>query len=106
MVAFLQLYDGIGRYELSMELRNLADDSGLAAGLFGNLDFPERLAKMEVGLPIDSMRLPIAGRYEIAILLDGRELATQFIDAEVANAEWSSARRFRRVAGAIAEREQ
>lgn len=87
LVAFLQLYDGIGRYELSMELRNLADDTGFAAGVFGNLDFPERLAKMEVGLPIESMRLPNAGRYEIAILLDGRELATQFIDAEATNAE-------------------
>ena len=85
LVAFLQLYDGIGRYELGVELRDLADESSVAAGIFGDLDFPERLAKMEVGVPIDSMRLPRPGRYEIAVLLDGQELATQFINAEAAN---------------------
>ncbi|MGH7135009.1 MAG: DUF6941 family protein [Pirellulales bacterium] len=85
LVAFLQLYDGIGRYEVSVELRDLADESSVAAGIFGHLDFPERLVKMELAVPIDSMRLPHLGRYEIAVLLDGQELATQFIDAEVAD---------------------
>jgi hypothetical protein len=85
LMVFLQLYDGIGRYHLSMELRNLADDSSVAAEIFSHLDFPERLAKMELVLPIESMRFPSAGRYELAILFDGQELATQFIDAEVEN---------------------
>lgn len=34
LVAFLQLYDGIGRYELSVELRDVADESSVAAGTF------------------------------------------------------------------------
>jgi len=85
LVAFLQLYDGIGQYEVSVELRDLADERSVAAGIFGHLDFPERLVKMELAIPIDSMRLPHPGRYEIAVLLDGQELAMQFIDAEVAN---------------------
>lgn len=38
---------------------------------------------MDVALPIDSLRLPDAGRYEVVLLLDGRELATQFFDAEL-----------------------
>ena len=42
---------------------------------------------MELVLPIDSMRLPHAGRYEVALVLDGDELATQFIDAEVVNGQ-------------------
>lgn len=87
LVIYLQLYDGIGRYELSLELRNLADDSSVTAEIFSHLEFPDRLVKMELVLPIESIRLPRAGRYEIAILFDGRELATQFIDAEVANGE-------------------
>lgn len=82
LALFLQLYDGIGRYELSIELRNLADESRVAAGLFGHLEFPERLVKMELAVPVDRMRVPQPGRYEIAILFDGRELATQFIDIE------------------------
>lgn len=83
LVAFLQLYDGIGRYDLSLELRNLADDNSVSAGIFGHLEFPERLVKIEVALPIDSMRLPHPGRYELAVLLDAQELATQFIDVEI-----------------------
>lgn len=85
LALFLQLYDGIGRYELGVELRNLADGDSVAAGLFGHLEFPERLVKMELAVPIDCMRLPRPGRYEIAILFDRRELATQFIDIEAEN---------------------
>lgn len=59
----------------------------MAAEISSDLDFPERLVKMELVLPIDSMRLRRPGRYEIAILLDGGELATQFIDAEVGNGQ-------------------
>jgi hypothetical protein len=46
-----------------------------------------RLVKMELALPIKSLRLPRPGRYELALLFDGQELATQLIDAEVANGE-------------------
>lgn len=82
LAAYFQLYDGIGQYDLSMELRDLAGDTSVAAEIFSHLDFPERLVKMELVLPIDSLRLPRVGRYQIAILFDGREVATQFIDAE------------------------
>lgn len=80
---FLQLYDGIGSYDLSVELRDLADDISVAVASLTKLDFPEQLVKMELALPITSLRLPHAGRYEIAVLFDGREVAPQFIDAEV-----------------------
>lgn len=71
-----------GGYELSVELQNLADGDSVAAGSFGRLEFPERLVKMELAVPIDRMRFPSPARYEIAILFDGRELATQFVDTE------------------------
>ncbi|HVA51580.1 MAG TPA: hypothetical protein VNH11_34885 [Pirellulales bacterium] len=85
LAIYLQLYDGIGRYELGIELRNLADDTSVTAENFSSLDFPERLVKMELVLPIDAMRFPRPGRYELVILFEGQELATQFIDAEVSN---------------------
>ncbi|HJT32242.1 MAG TPA: hypothetical protein VJ783_09385 [Pirellulales bacterium] len=85
LVMFLQLYDGIGRYALSSELRDLARGMSVAAEAFTSVEFPERLVKIDLGLPIDSLRLPGPGRYELAILLDGHELATQLIDAESAN---------------------
>jgi hypothetical protein len=84
-VAFLELYDGIGRYELSAQLRDLAGGTSVAAEAFTTVDFPERLVKMDLALPIAFLRLPRAARYEIAVSLDARELATQLIDAEVAD---------------------
>ncbi|HVA49986.1 MAG TPA: hypothetical protein VNH11_26710 [Pirellulales bacterium] len=84
---FLQLYDGIGRYQLAIELRDLADGTRVAVAMFSSLDFIERLANMDVVLPVDSLRLPRAGRYQFAVLLDGEELATQHLDAEFENGE-------------------
>lgn len=46
LVVYLQLYDGIGRYDLSMELRNLADGNSVAAGIFAHLEFPIGLLKL------------------------------------------------------------
>ncbi|HEX7378496.1 MAG TPA: hypothetical protein VF278_15360 [Pirellulales bacterium] len=85
LALFLQMYDGIGRYRLTAELRDLAGGVGVAAEAFTDVEFPERLVKMDLALPISSLRLPNLGRYEIAVLLDGRELATQFIDVEATN---------------------
>ncbi|MGH7138147.1 MAG: hypothetical protein ACREHD_20545, partial [Pirellulales bacterium] len=47
-VVFLQLYDGIGRYHMAMEANALDDDTSVARATLPNLDFPERLAKIDV----------------------------------------------------------
>jgi hypothetical protein len=83
---FLQLYDGIGRYQLRIELHDVSDSMRVATALF-TLNFTERLAKMDIALPVDTLRLPRPGRYELMVMLDGRELATQVFEAEVENGE-------------------
>lgn len=87
LVIFLQLYDGIGKYRLSVELHDRTSSAREVTAFLTSLDFPERFAKMDVILPVDSLRLPHSGRYEVVILLDGQELATQVFDAEVTNGE-------------------
>lgn len=84
-VIFVQLYDGIGRYQFDVELRNLSDNTSVAATASSSLDFPQRLVKMDIMLPVEFLRLPHAGRYEFAVLLDGEELVTQAIVAELEN---------------------
>ena len=86
-VAFMQLYDGIGRYRLAVELRDLSDNTSMAITVSSSLDFPQRLVKMDVILPVDSLRLPRSGRYEFAVLVDGEEVASQPFDAELFNGE-------------------
>lgn len=84
---FVQLYDGIGRYQLAVEVRDLADNTSMRVAPFSDLEFPERLAKMDVVLPVRFLRLPRSGRYEFAVFLDGDELATQPIIAELEDDE-------------------
>jgi uncharacterized protein DUF6941 len=83
LAIFVQLYDGIGRYQLAVEIRDLAENTSMSVAAFSSLEFPERLAKMDIVLPVEFLRLPRAGRYEFALLLDGEELATQSIDADL-----------------------
>ena len=42
---FLQVYDGIGRYAMTLEVNDLADGSSLAVIEVDDLDFPDRLLK-------------------------------------------------------------
>ena len=89
-VVFVQLYDGIGRYQLAIEIRDLVGDTSIRVALLSNLEFPERLAKMDLVLPIEFVRLPREGRYEFAVVLDGEELASQPINAELSNGRESA----------------
>jgi hypothetical protein len=81
-MVFVQLYDGIGRYRVTMALNALDDDTSVAWAALPDVDFPDRLAKMEMIIPVDSVLLPRPGRYELIVLLDGQELARQHFDAE------------------------
>jgi hypothetical protein len=89
-VVFLQLYDGIGRYTVSLELHDLADDR-VAKATYQQVDFPNRLDKLDLLIPIATMRLPRPGRYEWVALVDGKELATQYFDAEIDNGKEETA---------------
>jgi hypothetical protein len=82
-VVFLQLYDGIGRYKLSMEANALGDDARVARATIGDVDFPERLAKMDIAIPVDSIFVPRPGRFELVVFVDGQELARQYFSVEV-----------------------
>jgi hypothetical protein len=80
---FLQVYDGIGRYPIRVEVNNLTDGLTIAEIDLDDFDFPERLVMIQMTAPIDSVPLPHPGRYELVIVLDGRPLATQYFLADV-----------------------
>lgn len=79
---FLQLYDGIGQYHLTLEISDLADDTSVSRTWLAELEFPERLAKIDVVVPIESVHLPRPGRYELVVLADSQELSRQYFRAE------------------------
>ena len=80
---FFQLYDGIGRYEVGIQFYDVSRGESTSSMVISQLDFTERFAKIDVALPVDSLRLPRPGQYELLLLLDGRELATQTLNAEL-----------------------
>lgn len=84
-VVFLQLYDGIGRYRMSMEINALDDDTSIARAALADLHFPERLANIDVAIPVDFVYLPRPGRYELIVFVDGQELARQYFNAGTEN---------------------
>jgi len=81
--AFLRLYDGIGRYPMSIEVNALDNDTSVAIATLADLDFPVRLARIDVVIPVDFVHLPRAGPYELIVLVDRRELAREYFDAEL-----------------------
>lgn len=84
-VIFIQLYDGIGRYKLTIEVHDLSDDSMVARTTYGDLEFPERLTRMVVTIPIDFVQLPRPGRYELVALANGQDVGRQYFDVEMAH---------------------
>ncbi|HQU46505.1 MAG TPA: hypothetical protein PK867_27105 [Pirellulales bacterium] len=82
-VAFLQVYDGIGRYPMRLELNDLGDGATLAALQLDDLDFPSRLTRIQLMAAVDFVPLPRPGRYELVLLVGGEPLATQHFQAEV-----------------------
>lgn len=82
---FLQVYDGIGRYVVSTEITDLADGSIVARTALRDLYFPDRLTRIQLVVPVESVRLPRSGRYEMVVFVEGQPLASQHFEAEVDN---------------------
>ena len=84
---FVELYDGIGAYDLTIEVHDRSDGATIARATLTDLDFIERLAKMDLSMPVQSVGLPRAGRYDVIALVRGQELARQYFIAEAENGE-------------------
>jgi hypothetical protein len=80
---FLELYDGTGRYSVRLQFNSLVDDSTIAETSVDDLDFLGRLAKIQVTVPVEYVRLSQPGRYELVVFLDEQPLASQYFDAEL-----------------------
>ena len=71
---YLVLVDGIGRYQIVVEIYDLQEGT-----IFGRLppieiEWPERLARMTLVIPIAAIPLDHAGEYDIVVLADDQEI--------------------------------
>lgn len=71
---YLVLVDGIGRYDLVVEIHDLRDGTILGRLPPIEVEWPERLARMTVIIPIAPIPFDHAGEYDIVVLGDGQEI--------------------------------
>jgi hypothetical protein len=79
--AFVQLADGIGRYEIQVEIHDLRDDMVLARSPKMMIEFAERLTKINICLPVPPLPLAHAGKYDVVFLAKGQEIDRQQFSA-------------------------
>jgi hypothetical protein len=76
-VVFVQLVDGIGRYNITVEVLDLEDDAVFARAEVDNLTFPPRPSRINLKLVLKSVSIPHAGKYDLLVLADGAEIDRQ-----------------------------
>jgi hypothetical protein len=78
---FLSLEGGVGEYEIAAELRDLADDSPVAAAPPLAVRFRDRLAAMDIPVGPVTVTLPHAGAYDFVVFAAGEEVARRRVVA-------------------------
>lgn len=71
---FLLLVDGIGRYDLVVEIHDLRDGTVLGRLPPIEMEWPERLTRMTIIIPIAPVPFEHAGEYDVVVLADDQEV--------------------------------
>lgn len=79
--AFMQLADGIGRYQIRAEIHDLREDVVLARTQEIPIEFAERLTRISICLPVPPMQLSHPGNYDFVFFANGREIDRQQFSA-------------------------
>lgn len=73
-VVFLRLVDGIGRYDLVIEMHDLHTATVIGRGGGPGVEFGARLNSMCIGIPVPPTPTRHAGAYDIVVFANGEEL--------------------------------
>ena len=82
--AFSHLVDGIGEYDVTVEIDDLHDDVIIARTEPTHVAFPTRLAKANLVIRVPPLPLQHAGMYDFIVFVDGDELERQQFEARSA----------------------
>ena len=77
MYAFIQLVDGIGRYEIVLEFQNVSDGQVIGRGVGPGVIFPDRPLRMNLLIPIPPVPIPRPGDYDLVVFANGQEIDRQ-----------------------------
>lgn len=89
--AFVQMIDGIGRYDITVEVHDLKENKVIARAGGMNIAFPEtRLGTVNFMINIPPIPLQHPGAYDVVVLADGQEIERQKFHASERTAEGES----------------
>lgn len=77
LVVFLQVAEGIGHYTIDVEVRDLTTEDVIARLLGTEIQFLDRLERINVIVEIGSIPLNQAGAYDVVVLANGQDLDRQ-----------------------------
>ena len=80
---YLQLTDGIGRYQISVEVHDLQEDVLIIRSVPGTIEFRDRLHKLHLFFTVPPLPLPHVGVYDVVVLADGQEIDRQIFLATI-----------------------
>src|SRR5262245_5173846 len=75
--AYLQLTSGIGKYLMTVEVHDLADNSVLARATVAEMNFRDRIGRQNLIIPIPPLPIAHAGVYDVVVFADGKEIDRQ-----------------------------
>ncbi len=78
---FLQLVDGIGTYEINVELQDVAKDSAIVRLGPLKIEHAGRHAVVNVTFPVPQIVLPHTGRYLFIVYANGQLIEQQVLEA-------------------------
>lgn len=74
---FLQLTSGIGRYDVVVEIHDLAKEVVIGRGMAPAIEFSERLESMNLIIPVPPLPLKHAGKYDLVVFANAQEIDRQ-----------------------------
>lgn len=77
VMAFLHLIEGIGRYDLTVQVHDLQTDLVIARARTATVEFQDRLEKKQLVIAVPPLPVEHAGVYDFVVLADGKEVDRQ-----------------------------
>ena len=77
ITTYLRLVDGIGSYQIHMEMQDLSSGEVIASSSVAEIEFPERPGLIELIMPISFPPIENAGVYDIVVLANEQEIDRQ-----------------------------
>lgn len=83
-VAFLQIVNALGRYDIIIEIHDLGEDKVIARANAPGINIPDRLKTVNISIPVPRLPLTHPGKYDLVIFANGQEIdRQQFVAAQL-----------------------